>query len=290
MKIRTKLFGGFFIIVAIGAFLGAVGYYSNTQLTSSYGEIQPLPLEKIEARYGALLNDIIIENSKYGILSEYVIMAAMIVAVIACVVLALTITSNIVNPIVEVIGTHKDISEGEGDLTRTITDNVKALKEASEAGRGGLKEVAADIHEIADEYEDLLKINMAMKRIASQTSLLSVNAAIEAAHAGEAGKGFAVIAEEICKLAESSSEQSKMVSVVLKRIKARVDKIGSSTENALNKFKAIDSSVQTVAEQNESKKFSDLTQEITSGMNEISPKNRERIAALLREVSRFKVA
>jgi methyl-accepting chemotaxis protein len=79
-----------------------------------------------------------------------------------------------------------------------------------------------------------------------------MNAAIEAAHAGEAGKGFAVVADEIRKLAESSGEQSKTISSVLKKIKDSIDKITKSTDAVLNKFEAIDTGVRTVAEQEES--------------------------------------
>jgi len=129
--------------------------------------------------------------------------------------------------------------------------NVRLLKEASEVGRGGLQEVSSDIAEIARESEGLLEINSVMENIASQTNLLSMNAAIEAAHAGEAGKGFAVVADEIRKLAESSSEQSKTIGNVLKKIKESIDKITRSTENVLNKFEAIDSGVKTVSEQEE---------------------------------------
>ena len=88
-----------------------------------------------------------------------------------------------------------------------------------------------------------------MQNIASQTNLLSMNAAIEAAHAGEAGKGFAVVADEIRKLAESSSEQSKIISAVLKKIKTSIDAITHSTEDVLKKFDAIDEGVRTVAQQ-----------------------------------------
>ena len=139
-------------------------------------------------------------------------------------------------------------------VTHTLiknTENVNELTEASEVGRTGLQEVATDIQEIARESEGLLEINAVMENIASQTNLLSMNAAIEAAHAGEAGKGFAVVADEIRKLAESSGEQSKTISTVLKKIKESIDKITKSTDNVLNKFEAIDSGVRTVAEQEE---------------------------------------
>jgi len=234
------------------------------------------------------------------------------------------------------------------------TNNVKNLSEASEVGRYGLQTVASDIQEIARESEGLQEINLVMDNIASQTNLLSMNAAIEAAHAGEAGKGFAVVADEIRKLAESSGEQSKTIGTVLKKIKDSIDSITHKTENVINKFSAIDSSVRVVAEQegsirnameeqetgskqilegvsqvneitrqvktgsnemlggakeviNESTRLEKLTQEITMGMNEmasgadqinvavnhvndISSQNRERIEALMKEVSRFKVS
>jgi len=137
-------------------------------------------------------------------------------------------------------------------VTNTLINNsanVNTLKEASEIGRNGLQEVAADIQEITRESEGLMEINAVMENIASQTNLLSMNAAIEAAHAGEAGKGFAVVADEIRKLAESSSEQSKTIGNVLKKIKASMDKITKSTEVVLTRFEAIDTGVKTVADQ-----------------------------------------
>jgi methyl-accepting chemotaxis protein len=139
-------------------------------------------------------------------------------------------------------------------VTQTLVknaDNVQDLSAASEIGRNGLQEVAVDIQEIAKESEGLLEINSVMENIASQTNLLSMNAAIEAAHAGEAGKGFAVVADEIRKLAESSGEQSKTISTVLKKIKTSIDKITLSTDNVLARFEVIDGGVRTVSEQEE---------------------------------------
>jgi len=137
-------------------------------------------------------------------------------------------------------------------VTQTLVKNsesVRTLARASDTGRAGLQEVASDIQEIARESEGLLEINSVMENIAGQTNLLSMNAAIEAAHAGDAGKGFAVVAAEIRKLAESSTAQSKTISGVLKKIKESIDKITQSTNTVLNKFEDIDKGVKVVSQQ-----------------------------------------
>jgi methyl-accepting chemotaxis protein len=139
-------------------------------------------------------------------------------------------------------------------VTQTLyknTDKVNELTDASGIGRGGLQTVVSDVQEIARESEGLLEINSVMENIASQTNLLSMNAAIEAAHAGESGKGFAVVAGEIRKLAEGSSEQSKTIVTVLKKIKSSIDKISRSTGSVLEKFEAIEGGIMTVSNQEE---------------------------------------
>jgi methyl-accepting chemotaxis protein len=129
------------------------------------------------------------------------------------------------------------------------TANVNTLAESSEVGRTDLQTVSSDIQEIARQSEGLLEINAVMENIASQTNLLSMNAAIEAAHAGEAGKGFAVVADEIRKLAESSSEQSKTTVDMLKKIKSSIDTITNSTAVVLERFESIDHEIKTVSSQ-----------------------------------------
>jgi methyl-accepting chemotaxis protein len=135
-----------------------------------------------------------------------------------------------------------------------------------------------------------------MENIASQTNLLSMNAAIEAAHAGEAGKGFAVVADEIRKLAESSGEQSKTISTVLKKIKESIDKITLSTDTVLKKFEAIDSGVRTVSDQEENirnameeqgqgskqileavSRLNEITNQVKEGSEEMLSNSREAI-------------
>jgi methyl-accepting chemotaxis protein len=174
--------------------------------------------------------------------------------------------------------------------------NVAMLRDSSEVGRSGLQDVATDIQEIARDSEGLMEINSVMESIASQTNLLSMNAAIEAAHAGESGKGFAVVAAEIRKLAENSTIQSKTIGNVLKKIKNSIDKITKSTGNVLTQFEAIESSVQTVAEQEEiirnameaqgagskqilegMSKVNEITRQVTSSSHEMRDGAREVI-------------
>jgi len=145
----------------------------------------------------------------------------------------------------------EEMTANINSVTRTLVENsrnVITLTEASENGKTGVQTVAQEIQEIAHDSEGLLEINEVMNNIASQTNLLSMNAAIEAAHAGEAGKGFAVVADEIRKLAESSGEQSKTTAAMLKKIKASIDNITKSSNDVLMRFGAIDSSVKTVSE------------------------------------------
>ena len=136
-------------------------------------------------------------------------------------------------------------------VTMTLVENSKnvdTLTEASEYGSASLQTVAQEIKEIARDSEGLLEINAVMNSIASQTNLLSMNAAIEAAHAGEAGRGFAVVADEIRKLAESSGKQSKTTAAMLKKIKASIDNITKSSDEVLSRFGAINTGIKTVSQ------------------------------------------
>jgi methyl-accepting chemotaxis protein len=171
--------------------------------------------------------------------------------------------------------------------------NVHNLMAASEKGRSGLFEVSGDIKEVARESEGLLEINAVIQTIASQTNLLSMNAAIEAAHAGESGKGFAVVAGEIRKLAESSSVQAKNVAGALKKMRESLAKISNSTGVVIENFTAIDEAVQTVAVQEKNIQEAMKTQEAGSraltavtGTLQAAAQDVKRGSADIREESR----
>jgi methyl-accepting chemotaxis protein/CheY-like chemotaxis protein len=173
-------------------------------------------------------------------------------------------------------------------VTRTLVENSKnvaVLTEASENGKSGLQTVAQERQEIARDSEGLLEINKVLNTIASQTNLLSMNAAIEAAHAGETGKGFAVVADEIRKLAESSSGQSKTTAAMLKKIKASIDNITKSSDDVLARFGAIDSGVKTVS-QHEQNILSAMEEQETGGKQILDSISRLRdITASVRKGS-----
>jgi len=127
--------------------------------------------------------------------------------------------------------------------------NVHALEESSGVSRKELETVSAEFKDITRQAEGLLEINAVINNIAAQTNLLSMNAAIEAAHAGDTGKGFAVVAGEIRKLAENSSSQSKSIADMVKKMKGAIDTITKSITRVLDRFEDIDGKVKTISEQ-----------------------------------------
>ena len=104
------------------------------------------------------------------------------------------------------------------NLSRDKRESLKELVESTSKGQEAMKETIQAVQGISDLIDGIGSAIKIISVIASNTNLLSMNAAIEAAHAGQAGKGFSVVADEIRRLSVSTRENSRSVAQTLSSI------------------------------------------------------------------------
>jgi PAS domain S-box-containing protein len=136
------------------------------------------------------------------------------------------------------------IADSSAEKARLVLDHVTQSDRAVGAASTGMTKIDAAVTETANKMrlleersQEIFEIIDLMEEIAAQSKLLSLNAAIEAAHAGDAGRGFSVVAEEVRRLADSSSEATKDVSRRIEGIVKETKAVLGAMENAMHEVK-----------------------------------------------------
>ena len=138
-----------------------------------------------------------------------------------------------------------------GDRIRTVAAEHRGDVEAAGKTLLDVREVvntsAGQVAELAKLSEAITDFIELIKQISSQTNLLALNAAIEAARAGEHGRGFAVVADEVRRLADSSARAAEDVTRTVEFIRRQVREVSATMEIGSGKVAGIEHVAQAAA-------------------------------------------
>jgi len=157
------------------------------------------------------------------------------------------------------------------DLSMQKRETMEGLIENAARGKQSMKETIQSVQDIALSVDGIASAIKIISTIASNTNLLSMNAAIEAAHAGVAGQGFAVVADEIRRLSESTAANSRNISLTLSGI---IDGISVTSRRSTD----TDNLISEMAD--EIKGFADTMTELITTLGELSSGSTEITTSL----------
>jgi len=168
----------------------------------------------------------------------------------------------------EMVASLKNVA----DIAARKQETTKLLIDVAAEGSAKLSETGHVFKTgVADRISDITSMLQIIDDMAEMTNLLSMNAAIEAAHAGEAGKGFAVVADEIRKMAETSADNSKSINLIIKEIIKSIEQTQSSSNLTELAFARIEKEIL---------EFSEALMEISASTHELSAGGEQVLEAV----------
>jgi len=141
------------------------------------------------------------------------------------------ISSNVQAQAIEAAGRSRQVEALAREGIQNVHQNIGSMEETTQQ----VSRASLEIQDLEQSAQQIHHIVNTIKEIAGQTNLLALNAAIEAARAGEQGRGFAVVADEVRKLAERTTNSASEVSGIIEQLSGKVQQVAATMDVVVQK-------------------------------------------------------